>query len=81
MTMSAQSLTAEQRRALRRLAGSPHGCTKAIMSAHGLRIELLAGLVLDGLATATPETVYPRRRPIRVVRMMITDAGRRALAG
>jgi hypothetical protein len=36
---------AEQNRALRLLAGSPHGCTEAIMLAHGLTDEILARLV------------------------------------
>jgi hypothetical protein len=41
----------------------------------------MAGLALDGLATATPETVHTGRRPIKVARVRITDAGRLALAG
>jgi hypothetical protein len=44
-----------------------------------LRPDMLAGLVHDGLATATPETVETGGRPIEVVRITITDAGRRAL--
>jgi hypothetical protein len=43
---------AEQNRALQLLAGSPHGCTEAIMLAHGLAAELLVDLVRDGLAMA-----------------------------
>jgi hypothetical protein len=31
--------------------------------------------------TATPETVHAGKRPIEVVRVRITDAGRLALAG
>ena len=73
------SITAEQRRALRLLAGSPHGCTEAIMLAHGFKTELLAVLVRDGLAAAEPGTVRTGRRQIEVVWVMITDAGRRAL--
>jgi hypothetical protein len=48
---------AEQDRALRLLAGSPFGCTEAIMLAHGFTFEMLGRLVRDGLATATPGTV------------------------
>jgi hypothetical protein len=70
-------MRAERHRALRLLAGSPLGVTEAIMLAHGFTNELLDALVRDGLATATPETV----RPIEVVRVQITDAGRLALAG
>jgi hypothetical protein len=44
-------LTDKQRRALRLLARSPnHGCTEAIMLAHGFESAMLAKLVLDGLA-------------------------------
>jgi hypothetical protein len=32
--------------------------------------------VQEGLATATPETVHAAKRPIEVVRVRITDAGR-----
>jgi hypothetical protein len=41
---------AELNRALRLLAGSPHGCTEAIMLAHGFTGEILGRLVLNGLA-------------------------------
>jgi hypothetical protein len=79
--MSVQrSISAEQRRALRLLAGSPLGCTEAIRRAHGLKAELLALLVRDGLATTQPGTMRAGRRQIEVVWVMITDAGQRALA-
>ena len=74
-------LSAEQRRALWLLAGSLHGCTEAILLAHGFTIEMLIVLVRDGFATATPEIVQAGRRPIEVVRVGITDAGRQALDG
>jgi hypothetical protein len=47
------SLTADQRRALRLLANDPHGITEALMSAHGFRREMLAGLVYAGFAMIT----------------------------
>jgi hypothetical protein len=76
------SLTEEQRRALRLLTrGGSDGYTESMMLAHGFTISMLAGLVLDGLATATTETVTAGSRPIKVVRVRITDAGRQALAG
>jgi hypothetical protein len=53
----------------------------SIMLAHGLKPELLADLVRGGFATAKPETVRAGGKSIEVVRMTITDAGRRALAG
>jgi hypothetical protein len=74
-------LGAEQRRALHLLAGSRDGYTEAIMLAHGFTNEVLDALVRDGLATATPEIVHAGKRPIEVVRVRITNAGKRALAG
>jgi hypothetical protein len=71
----------EQHRALRLLAGSPHGRTEAIMLAHGFTVETLGRLVLDGLATATLGTGNAARRPIKVTWLTITDVGRQALAG
>jgi hypothetical protein len=67
--------------ALRVLAGSPLGCTEAIMLALGFTVEMLGRLVPDGLATATPGTVNAARRPIEVTWITITDIGRQALAG
>jgi hypothetical protein len=72
---------AEQNRALRLLAGSPLGCTEAIMLAHGFTVETLGSLVLDGHATATPGIMYAGGRPITVTWLTITDVGRQALAG
>jgi hypothetical protein len=46
-----------------------------------LTTDLLVHLVQEGLATATPETVHAGKRPVEVVRVRITDAGRLALAG
>jgi hypothetical protein len=71
---------AEKNRALRLLAGSPHGCTEAIMLAHGFTIEMLTGLMRDGLATAAPGIMYAGKRPITVTRLRITDIGRQMLA-
>jgi hypothetical protein len=72
---------AEQNRALRLLAGSPHGCTEAIMLAHGFTAELLVDLVHDGLAMAVPGIMYAGARPIEVTRLRITDLGRQAVTG
>jgi hypothetical protein len=83
IAMSARKtgLSVDQRRALTLLAGSSHGCTEAILLAHGFTIEMLVVLVSDGLATATSEIVHAGRRPIEIVRVGITDAGRQALDG
>jgi hypothetical protein len=51
------------------------------MLAHGFRTETLAGLVIDGFATTKVERMRAGRRPVEVVRLMITEDGRQALAG
>jgi hypothetical protein len=73
----------EERRALGMLAGSPDGCTKSVLLAHGLKDETLTGLVDKGLAKSTPGTVRigPSQRPINVTWLTITAEGRKALAG
>jgi hypothetical protein len=40
-----------RRRALELLAASPHGCTEAVMRTHGFNVDMLAKMVLAGLAT------------------------------
>ena len=75
----AVSLTTEQRRALEILDSIPHGAAEALMFSHGFRRETLAGLVLAGLATVVTETVRADGPPVKVERMLITDAGRDAL--
>jgi hypothetical protein len=47
------ALSADQRRALKLLARIPGGATEATLFAHGFSREMLAGLVLAGLATVT----------------------------
>jgi hypothetical protein len=50
--------------------------------AYGFDRAMIAGLVHEGLATARRETVTAAHRTtIEVVRITITDAGRRALEG
>ena len=67
-------------RALRLLDDAPD--TEAVMvMVHGFSPELLAELIDAGLVTARREHV-DRGRPIEVVRLRITDAGRaRSRAG
>jgi hypothetical protein len=77
MTMSPRN--PDQRRALELLAGSLEGHTEAMLMAHGFTIAVLAILVRDGFATATPETVRTALRATKVVRMRITEAGRQAI--
>jgi hypothetical protein len=49
-----------------------------MLQAHGVTNEMLGRLVIDGLATATPQIVHAGKWPLKVVRMRITDAGRQA---
>ena len=77
-----RQLGAEQRRALKLLADAgQQGCTGATLLGHGFSIGMLADLVWDGLATGHRETVRVGWRKIKVARIRITDAGRRALEG
>jgi hypothetical protein len=49
------------------------------MRAHGFTPELIAGLVLAGLATVVTDTARIGGETIKVELVMITDAGRRAI--
>jgi hypothetical protein len=73
------TLSVEQRRALEILADAgSRGSTLDMLIENGFPAELLADLVSDGLATMHGETVKVGGRPIEVIRVLITDAGRRA---
>jgi hypothetical protein len=63
------------------LAGSPDGCTEAILLAHGsIPVALMVELVRAGLATAQTERVVASGLKLEIARVRITEAGRRALA-
>jgi hypothetical protein len=51
------------------------------MLEYGFTPTLLDGLVRGGLATAERRSMRSGRKPVQVTRLMITDAGRQALAG
>jgi hypothetical protein len=70
----------DRRRALKLLAASPDGYTEALMLAHGFPVRLLVDLCIAGLAVATPERMVAGGRPVEVVRVKITEEGRRARA-
>jgi hypothetical protein len=73
-------LRAEQRLALALLANVPHGVTQdLLLLAHGFDSDVIAALVHIGLAKVRRETIKAGGPPIEVVRITITDAGRRAL--
>jgi hypothetical protein len=80
-TMNPRRLTADQRRALRIIARAADGCTEASLLAHGFSIDVLAGFVRDGLISVGRRTLRgPGRGHVDVVWMVITDAGKEALA-
>jgi hypothetical protein len=76
-------LSPQPRRALELLellASCPHGATEALLvRAHGFSSDMIAGLVRAGLATAERETMKAGAKPIDIVRVRITDAGREAV--
>jgi hypothetical protein len=79
MTAPSGGGTGERQRALEMLADLPHGCTEAVLVAHGFTVRVLADLVRGGLAVAKPESVKAGARTLWVVRVMITHTGRQAL--
>jgi hypothetical protein len=82
MSPRRRQLGSERRRALEMLADAAlRGCTGATLLAHGFKVDMLADLVREGLATANRETMRVSGRKIAVARVRITDAGRRALEG
>jgi hypothetical protein len=68
-------LSAEQRRALELLAGSPHGATEELLAyGHGFSRRMLAGL-----AIVQRRVIVAGVTPVEVGKVMITDAGRLAI--
>jgi hypothetical protein len=74
------AITAEQCEALRMLSESTGGCTVPILLARGGNLRALSDLVSESLATVHRESVPGARKMRFVMRLRITDAGRRALA-
>jgi hypothetical protein len=79
--MSSSARSNERLRALRILARCSDGCTEALMMAYGFSVDFLAGLVTDGLITAEPRAMRAAGRPMSMVWMRITDAGRKVVDG
>jgi hypothetical protein len=69
----------EQRRALAMVAQSPEGTSAALLLALGFGQELIDALAEAGLVTLHSDFVKARHRPVEVVHVKITDAGRAAL--
>jgi hypothetical protein len=74
-------LSLKARQALELLAVDQRGLAEALLLTYGFTRDLLAGLVYTGLATAQQQTVKAGGKAMRVVRIRITEAGRRALEG
>ncbi len=73
-------LSSEWHRALQLLVSNPRGITEhMLVLGHGFSGDMLAMLVLAGLAAVVTETL--RAGQGKIERMMITDAGKRALEG
>ena len=72
-------LSLKARQALELLAVDQRGLAEALLLTYGFTRDLLAGLVYTGLATAQRQTVKAGGKTMSVVRIRITEAGRRAL--
>jgi hypothetical protein len=73
-------LTPQRRRALQLLASSPSGvAAELLVLAHEFSRDMLTGLVLAGLATVVAETLPADGPTIKIERIRITEAGRRAI--
>jgi hypothetical protein len=70
----------ERRRALAVLAESPDGCARAVMLARGFPLALLNYLVRAGFATSYLERGERGDKLMEMMRVKITEAGRRTLA-
>ncbi len=77
---AAPRLSRERRHVLKILADSGHlGVTEAIMMAYGFSTAMLVGMACDGFVTVVVDTVRAGDRTIKVRRLRITDAGRKAI--
>jgi len=75
------ALNPEQYRARKMIAdGGQNGYTERALAAQGFEINMVAGLIRDGLATVWPRRIRVSRGVIDVARIGITDEGRQALA-
>ena len=68
-------MTPDECRALQRLADVPRGIAETLMLAHGFTPELIAGLVLAGLATVVTDTARIGGQTIKAGRVLILLLG------
>ena len=75
-------LSQEWRQALQLLASNPRGTTEdMLVVGDGLSADMLAMLVLAGLAKIVTATLRAEGGTFTIERLHITDAGRRAIEG
>lgn len=72
-------LTPKARWALELLAVDRRGLTETLLRTYGFTLRMLAGLIRAGLATAQRQTVKAGGQAIKVIRIRITEAGRREI--
>jgi hypothetical protein len=73
-------ISMEQERALKLLASSRHGLNEELLlRGHGFSRGVLVSLVRRQLAAREPEVQMAGAKPVEVVRVRITVAGRRAI--
>lgn len=72
-------MTDDQRRLLALLAASTAGCTNALLTAQGFKLDVLISIVSAEFATAQPERTLAGGKPVERTRVQITEAGQQAL--
>ena len=78
--MTGPRLSPERRRALKLLASNRHGVNAGLLVfVHRFERRVLEGVVKAGLAVAEREVVIAGGKPVEVIRIKITTAGRRAI--
>jgi hypothetical protein len=76
----APRLTPQRRRALKLLASSRDGVNAGLLVfVHGFDRRVLDCLVKAGFAAAEREVVVAAGKPVEIIRISITNAGRRAI--
>jgi hypothetical protein len=73
-------LTDKQRRAVEMLVRQPDACSEAQLYASGFSFVHLAKLLIDGYATLERKRINVGGREKSVPWLLITDAGRKAIA-
>ena len=80
--MTGPPLSAEELRALSMLAtAGRNGATQPLLTAHGFNARFIGKLASKGLAASMLEKVHTGREIIDIVKVRITNAGRKAIEG